>query len=269
MVIKTFYINQDKTAYVKAYMLDNISGLAFCEKRPAVVIFPGGGYEFLSDREGEPIALQYLAEGYNAFVVNYTGNAKFPTSLVDAAYTFYKIRMRAEEFGVDKDKLAVLGCSAGGHLAGCLATMWSDTQIVKSIGCEPADLRPNAAILCYPVISGVTAPHEGSFRVLLGEDASRSDLSRLSLENRVTPKTPPVFLWATANDDCVPAHNSLVMAKACISNKVPVELHMYDEGPHGLSTCDKATGWHEMFYLDNCRRWIKLSVEFLNKYMNV
>lgn len=269
MTIKTFYINQEKTAFVKAYMLDNISGLKFCEKRPGIIIFPGGGYEFCSDREGEPIALQYLAQGYNAFVVNYTCNAKFPTSLVDAAYTFYKVRMRAEEFGVDKEKLAVLGCSAGGHLAGCLATMWGDVQITKAIGCEPEDLRPNAAILCYPVISGVTAPHEGSFKVLLGEEASRSDLSRLSLENRVTPKTPPVFIWATANDDCVPAHNSLVMAKACISNKVPVELHMFDEGPHGLSTCDKATGWHEMFYLDNCRRWIELSVEFLNKYMNV
>ena len=269
MTIKTFFINSEKTAFVKAYMLDNISGLKFCEKRPAVIIFPGGGYEFCSDREGEPIALQYLAQGYNTFVVNYTCNAKFPASLIDAAYTFYKIRMRAEEFGVDKDKLAVLGCSAGGHLAGCLATMWSDVQITKAIGCEPDDLRPNAAVLCYPVISGVTAPHEGSFKVLLGEEPNRSDLSRLSLENRVTPKTPPVFIWATSNDDCVPAHNSLVMAKACISNKVPVELHMVDEGPHGLSTCDKATGWHEMFYLDNCKRWIQMSVEFLNKYMNV
>ena len=119
------------------------------------------------------------------------------------------------------------------------------------------------------MISGVTAPHEGSFRILLGEEASRSDLSRLSLENRVTPKTPPVFIWATANDDSVSAHNSLVMAKACVSNKVPVELHLFDEGPHGLSTCDKATGWNEAFYLDNVRRWIPLSAEFLAKYMNV
>lgn len=269
MTIKTFFINQDKTAFVKAYLPDHIAGLAFCEKRPAVVIFPGGGYEYCSDREGEPIALQYLAAGYAAFVVNYTCNVRFPASLNDAAYIFHKIRSRAEEFKVDRDKIAVLGCSAGGHLAGCLATMWNDIQLIKSIGCEAEDLRPNAAVLCYPVISGVTAPHEGSFRVLLGDDASRSDLSRLSLENRVTPKTPPVFIWATANDDCVSAHNSLVMAKACISNKIPVELHLFDEGPHGLSTCDKPTGWNEAFYLDNCRCWIKLSVEFLNKYMNV
>jgi esterase/lipase len=269
MTIKTFNINTDKTAFVRAYLPDSIAGLPFCEKRPAVLIFPGGGYEYCSDREGEPIALQYLALGYAAFVVTYSCNERFPEPLMDAAYIFYKIRMRAEEFKIDPQKMAVLGCSAGGHLAGCLATMWSDIALTKTIGCEPEDLRPNAAILCYPVISGVTAPHEGSFKVLLGEDASRSDLSRLSLENRVTPKTPPVFIWATANDDCVSAHNSLVMAKACVSNKVPVELHLFDEGPHGLSTCDKATGWNEAFYLRNVREWIPMSVEFLAKYMNV
>lgn len=269
MTIKTFNINTDKTAFVRAYLPDSIAGLPFCEKRPAVLIFPGGGYEYCSDREGEPIALQYLALGYAAFVVTYSCNERFPEPLMDAAYIFYKIRMRAEEFKIDPQKMAVLGCSAGGHLAGCLATMWSDIALTKTIGCEPEDLRPNAAILCYPVISGVTAPHEGSFKVLLGEDASRSDLSRLSLENRVTPKTPPVFIWATANDDCVSAHNSLVMAKACVSNKVPVEIHLFDEGPHGLSTCDKATGWNEAFYLRNVREWIPMSVEFLAKYMNV
>ena len=101
MTIKTFFINQEKTASVKAYLPDSIAGLQFCEKRPGVVIFPGGSYEFCSDREGEPIALQYLARGYAAFVVTYTCNARFPAALTDAAYTFYKIRMRAEEFHID------------------------------------------------------------------------------------------------------------------------------------------------------------------------
>lgn len=269
MTVKTFSINPEKTAFVRAYLPDRISGVPYCEKRPSVVIFPGGGYDHCSEREGEPIALQYLAEGFAAFAVTYTCNARFPAALMDAAYTFYKIRMRAEEFGIDPNKIAVLGCSAGGHIAGCLATMWNDNMLIKTIGCSPEDLRPNAAVLCYPVISGVTSPHEGSFKVLLGEDASRSDLSRLSLENRVTPKTPPIFLWHTANDNSVSAHNSLVMAKACISNKIPVELHMFDDGPHGLSTCDKSVARDENAIRPACRRWIKLSVEFLNKYLDV
>ncbi len=269
MNIKTFYLNNEKTVYMKAYLLDDVDNIPWCQKRPAILIFPGGGYEFCSAREAEPVAMRYLAEGYNAFVLYYTCNKKYPAAFINAAYALYKIRMRADEFGVDKNKIAVWGASAGGHLAGCIATMWTDSNITKALGCEPEDIRPNAAILCYPVISGITNPHQGSFNVLLGEGADHSDLSRLSLENRVTPKTPPIFLWCTANDDCVPAHNSLVMAKACVSNGVPVELHMWDEGPHGLSTCDKVTGWNEYFYRDNCKEWIDLSVKFLAKYMDV
>ena len=269
MTVKTFSINPEKTAFVKAYLPDIITGISYCEKRPAVVIFPGGGYNCCSDREGEPIALQYLAAGFTAFVVTYTCNARFPAALIEAAYTFRKIRLRAEEFHIDPEKIAVLGCSAGGHLAGCLATMWNDNMIVKTIDCAPEDVRPNAAVLCYPVISGVTSPHTGSFEVLLGSEPSRSDLSRLSLENRVTPKTPPIFIWATANDGTVSAHNSLVMAKACISNKIPVELHLFDDGPHGISTCDKPIAHDDGYLKANVRRWIKMSIEFLNKYMNV
>lgn len=269
MTVKTFSINPEKTAFVKAYLPDAVGDIKYCEKRPSVVIFPGGGYEHCSDREGEPIALQYLAAGYAAFVVTYSCKKLFPAPLNEAAYTFYKIRLRAEEFCIDPNKIAVLGCSAGGHLAGCLATMWNDISLVKTIGCTAEELRPNAAILCYPVISGVTAPHEGSFKNLLGEEPSRSDLSRLSLENRVTPKTPPIFIWATANDNSVSAHNSLVMAKACISNKIPMEIHIFDDGPHGISTCDKSTGKNEYYYQPHVRQWIPLSIEFLNKYLNV
>lgn len=269
MITKTFYLNQEKTTQMKAYLLDAVESVQWCNKRPAILILPGGGYEYCSAREAEPIAMRYLAEGYNAFVLNYTCCKQYPASLVDAAYAIYKIRARADEFGIDKGKIAVWGASAGGHLAGCLATMWGDEGLLKKIGCTAEELRPNAAILNYPVISGITMPHVGSFKVLLGDNPSKADLSRLSLENRVTPKTPPIFIWCTANDDCVPAQNSLVMAKACVSNKVPVEFHMFDEGPHGLSDCSKVTGWNEYFYNNNCKQWIKMSVAFLEKYMNV
>ena len=269
MTVKTFSINPDKTAFVKAYLPDAMTEIKYCEKRPSVVIFPGGGYEYCSEREGEPVAFQYLAAGYAAFVVSYSCKKPFPAPLNDAAYTFYKIRMRAEEFCIDPNKIAVLGFSAGGHLAGCLATMWNDVSVVKTIGCTAEELRPNAAVLCYPVISGVTSPHEGSFKVLLGEEPTRSDLSRLSLENRVTPKTPPIFIWATANDASVSAHNSLVMAKACISNKIPMELHLFDEGPHGIATCDKPIARTAKDVNEHVREWIPLSVRFLNNLTNI
>ncbi len=269
MTTKTFYLNNERTAYVKAYLLDRVETIEWNSKRPAILIFPGGGYEFCSAREAEPIAMHYLAQGYNAFVLYYEVGKKYPAAFTNAAYAMYKIKMRAEEFGIDKNKIAVWGASAGGHLAGCLATMWSDSNIARAIGCETEDLRPAAAVLCYPVISGITSPHKGSFNVLVGEDASPGDLSRLSLENRVTPKTPPIFLWCTANDDLVSAHNSIVMAKACVSNGVPVEMHLYDEGPHGLSDCSKNTGWNEYFYDTRCVEWIKHSIDFLAKYLDL
>ncbi len=269
MTIKTFYLNNERTAYVKAYLLDMVESIEWGKKRPAIIIFPGGGYSHCSAREGEPIAMHYLAEGYNAFVLHYTTNRKYPAAFANAAYTMYKIRMRADEFHIDKNKIAVWGASSGGHLAGCLATMWSDSGIVKAIGCEPEDIRPTAAVLSYPVVSGVTSPHKGSYDILLGENPPRSDISRLSLENRVTPKTVPTFVWCTADDDSVSAHNSLVFVKACVSNKVPVELHIFDTGPHGISDCSKNTGLNEAFYNENCRQWIKLSIKFLEKYMNV
>lgn len=269
MNIKTFYLNSEKTVIMKAYLLGQVESIEWCKKRPAILILPGGGYQYTSEREAEPIAMHYLAEGYNAFILYYTCNERYPAAFMNAAYAMYKLRMRADEFGIDRNKIAVWGASSGGHLAGCMATMWNDDNMLETLGAAPEDIRPNAAILCYPVISGITNPHKGSFDVLLGKDASHGELSRLSLENRVSPKTPPIFLWCTANDDSVPAQNSLVMAKACVSNKVPVELHMFDEGPHGLATCDKVTGWNDHFYLPGCKTWIELSIKFLEKYMNV
>ncbi len=269
MTVRTFYLNNEKTVYMRAYLLGQVDSIEWCKKRPAILILPGGGYEHCSEREAEPVAMRYLAEGYNAFVLYYSCKKRFPAALINASYAILKIRMRAEEFGIDPNKVAVWGASSGGHLAGCTATMWNDHNVLMALGCEPEDIRPNAAVLCYPVISGITNPHVGSFKILIGDNPTHSELSRLSLENRVSPKTPPIFLWCTADDDCVPAQNSLVMAKACVANKVPCELHMYDSGPHGLSTCDKITGWNEYFYLDNCKQWIPLSIKFLEKYMGV
>ncbi|MBP5606601.1 MAG: alpha/beta hydrolase [Ruminiclostridium sp.] len=269
MNIKKYYLNSERTVIMKTYLLDQVETIEWCRRRPAILILPGGGYEYCSEREAEPVAMQYLAQGYNAFVLYYTVGEKYPAALRDAAYALCKIRLRADEFGIDPHKIAVWGASSGGHLAGCLATMWNDPKIAELVGCTAEEMRPNAVILSYPVISGIKSPHKGSFDILIGKDAEFSELSRLSLENRVSPKTPPVFIWCTADDDCVSAQNSILMAKACISNKVPVELHIFDKGPHGLSTCDKASGWNESYYNENCRQWIDMSVKFLERYMKV
>ena len=235
--------------------------------RPAVVIFPGGGYDYTSDREAEPVANAYLAAGYSAFVVRYAvgADAKHPHPLLDAAAALALVRARAEEFHIDPQKVAVCGFSAGGHLAAHIGTQWHLPLLRETLGGESADFRPDAMVLCYPVISGIRSPHLHSFLNLTGPDPAQETLARLSCEESVDGRTPPAFLWHTANDTCVPVENSLVMAGALAKAGVTAELHLFPKGNHSLSVCTRETaggGSAERIY-PYVGRWVALSVEFL------
>ena len=235
--------------------------------RPAVVIFPGGGYDYTSDREAEPVANAYLAAGYSAFVVRYAVgvDAKHPHPLLDAAAAVALLRARAEEFYIDPHKIAVCGFSAGGHLAAHIGTQWHLPLLRETLGGESADFRPDAMVLCYPVISGIRSPHLHSFLNLTGPDPAQETLARLSCEESVDGRTPPAFLWHTANDTCVPVENSLVMAGALAKAGVPVELHVFPNGLHGLSVCtyETAAGGSEDRVYPYVARWVPWSVRFL------
>ena len=235
--------------------------------RPAVVIFPGGGYDYTSDREAEPVANAYLAAGYSAFVVRYAvgADARHPHPLLDAAAAVALLRARAEEFYIDPHKIAVCGFSAGGHLAAHIGTQWHLPLLRETLGGESADFRPDAMVLCYPVISGIRSPHLHSFLNLTGPDPAQETLARLSCEESVDDRTPPAFLWHTANDTCVPVENSLVMAGALAKAGVPVELHVFPNGLHGLSVCtyETAAGGSEDRVYPYVARWVPWSVRFL------
>ena len=235
--------------------------------RPAVVIFPGGGYDYTSDREAEPVANAYLAAGYSAFVVRYAvgADARHPHPLLDAAAAIALLRARAEEFYIDPHKIAVCGFSAGGHLAAHLGTQWHLPLLRETLGGESADFRPDAMVLCYPVISAIRGDHLYSFLNLTGPDPAQETLARLSCEESVDGRTPPAFLWHTANDTCVPVENSLVMAGALAKAGVTAELHLFPKGNHSLSVCTRETaggGSAERIY-PYVGRWVALSVEFL------
>lgn len=267
MLIRTFYLNERKTVCLRAYLLDRIGGISFTDARPAVLICPGGGYTNVSDREAEPIAMQFLARGFHAFVLTYSVHKRHPQPLINAAWALANIRTRAKEYRINPEQIAVVGFSAGGHLAGHLASTWQDPMLSRHVGMPGTMFRPNAAVLCYPVISAVTKPHEGSFQELLGPSPSREKQLEVSLEYRVTSSMPPTFLWHTATDDCVPAENSLVLARACVAHKVPCELHLYDEGPHGMSDCSRATAYTPAQNNPHCAEWLPLAMTFLEKYM--
>ncbi len=214
----------------------NMDVVAARRSRPAVLVIPGGGYNHVSPREAEPIALRFCAQGYGAFILRYSVKpVGFPAALREAAMAMRYIREHGQEMGVDPHMVAAVGFSAGGHLCGCLGTMY-DAPELADIGAA-ALLRPDALGLCYPVAVSWGRTHENSFKILAGEDKALWD--RLSLDRRVRPDMPPVFLWHTRWDTDVPVRNSLLLASALEEAGVCFTLHIYNKGPHGLSTADE------------------------------
>lgn len=203
--------------------------------RPAVLILPGGGYGHVSEREAEPIALRFVARGWNAFVLTYSvAPHKFPVALRQAAAAMRWIRENAADLEVDPGKVAAMGFSAGGHLCGTLGTLF-DCPEVADLG-SPEQLRPDALGLCYPVAVSWGRTHDGSFDNLCGEDSGLRQ--RLSLDRLVRPDMPPVFLWHTRDDATVPVRNSLILAQKLEEAGIDFAMHIYRRGEHGLSTAD-------------------------------
>lgn len=204
-------------------------------RRPGVLILPGGGYEHISQRESEPVALRFAARGWVPFVLTYSvAPARFPTQLREAALAMRYIRENAGDFEVDPAGVAAVGFSAGGHLCGMLGTLFDAPELADIAPAEV--LRPDALGLCYPVAVSWGRTHAASFENLTGgeEDLAR----RLSLDGLVRGDMPPVFLWGTRDDNSVPCRNTLQLALALDEAGVDFALHLYRHGKHGLSTAD-------------------------------
>ena len=255
--------------YVELYLPYNMTEMHHeNRKRPCMVVCPGGGYGMCSQRESEPIALKFLQEGFNVFVITYSvAPHRFPTQLRQVAALMELIYNNADEWNCDTSKIAIIGFSAGGHLAAHYSTMFDCTEVRAVF---PESKSVNASILCYPVISAeeVTA-HMGSFENLLGHKPdNQAEIDYFSCDKNVKPTTPPAFLWHTAEDSCVPLKNSLLYAEALWRNNVPVELHVYPFGGHGLSTCDSQTiddmtsvYDYNSAWIPAAKKWLKLIFE--------
>jgi acetyl esterase/lipase len=222
----------------------------------AVVVCPGGGYGGRAAHEGEPIARFFNGAGFQAFVVDYRVQPnRNPAPLMDAARAVRIVRQRAAEWKIKPDKIAILGFSAGGHLAGSLSVFFDAGDAASSDPIAKQSSRPDAAVLCYPVISSGEFAHKGSFDNLLGPDATPEQREAMSLELHVRPDTPPTFLWHTAADSGVPVENSLMMARALHDKKVPFELHVYPEGRHGLGLSPDDP--HVATWSKLCAEWLR------------
>ena len=238
--------------------------------RPAVIICPGGGYEFLSQRESDPVVASFLAAGFNTYLLRYSigEHALGPNPAVDAARAVRWVRAHADEHGVDPTRVALLGFSAGGHVAGMLGTHWDDADLVAAERAEyealvaegvaansgllDFDSRPDAIVACYAV-----------FSMNWVDRRSRPGLTFGDCIEAVSQATPPTFLWTTNEDATVPPTQSLRFATALAREGVEFEYHHFDRGAHGLSTATPLANADRAALPENAHAWLALCLAWL------
>lgn len=257
----------EKYADLALFLLPASESLPHRAEKPLVLVCPGGAYSYCSDREAEPIAAKYLAAGFHAAVLRYhCAPAVFPTALLELAWSVKTIRKFAKQWHVNPDAVFVCGFSAGGHLAASLGTLWNETFLQKALG--NGEWMPNGQILGYPVITMGEYTHQGSRENLIGGRMSDEMTHLLSLEERVDEHTIPTFLWHTAEDGSVPVQNSLMYAAALASHHVPFELHVFEKGAHGLSTCEDITSDLGNETVPDNQSWVDMSIRFIRRHLS-
>ncbi len=266
MRYEKFYLSEtNKDIHLECMLYTPCETLPSLKVRPAVVVCPGGGYNLCSDREADPVAMYYSAAGYHVFLLRYSikEEAVYPNSLIDLCHAMKLIRDHADEWGVDKERIALCGFSAGGHLAASLGVHWTEERIHKASGCTADDIRPNALILVYPVISTSWMENTGNLARIIGDGDYDKTYRDLNLHACVNKDTPQTFLAHTFRDCAVPVTDSLKFATALDDAKIPFELHIFPNGGHGMGLGTDLTpgGGSDPSFA----QWMGLSVSWLDR----
>lgn len=234
------------------------------ENSPTILIFPGGAYTHYGEREAEPVALRFMQMGFNTAVLRYSLVPNtFPNQLIEGCLAVCYLRENAKALGFG-NKIAVMGFSAGGHLAGCVATLNSH-QIVREV-IKDRNARPDLAVLCYPVLISNEDYISDSIKGVSGGDKQIIEL--LSLDKQVDEKTPPCFIWTTFDDGGVPMQNSVRFSLALRKVNVKHELHVFEHGRHGLSLATKETaveGFEKELIIPSVAKWVNMAEEFIKR----
>lgn len=284
----------DGEAFLTAYLLERRPEIAMSSQRPAVLICPGGGFMNLSIRETEPLAMAFAAQGFQTFVLHYhtaqTGGMGWPQPLLDLALALRTVREHAGEWNLAPSQIAVLGASAGGNVCANLAVHWQDALLTDALGGSSELYRPDAVILTY-ALAGLAAQREGVARDPAAdvphpvyhntlrdfnakmEQALRGGVSPAAGQSDpcdpaqwVTNAMPPVFLWHTSMDEMVYVGNSLSFCQELHRRRLPFELHVFEEGPHGLSLSTKATAGKPEDLVPDNEVWLPLALRFLRRH---
>lgn len=251
------------------YVLDNVAAQAE-RKRPAIIICPGGGYEFCADRESEPVAIAFTARGYQAFVLDYTvldeteiaaGRCLLPAPQRDLAHAVSTVRAHADEWGIDSDSIIILGFSAGGHLCASYSALSRRQEFAADLCLTCEEIAVNAQVLCYAAVDLASGwPRNPEHVRTMCSDAVAELVTTQHLVDAMTPRT---FLWHTAEDATVPVHNAYIYADALATAGVDHECHVFHRGRHGLSLATTESSKAPEYEDAHIARWLDLVVEWL------
>lgn len=242
------------------------------DNKPAVIVLPGGGYIAPAPREGEPVAEYFARMGYLGCVLNYSTmhpdfndysnqlnpHTVFPEPLRELAAAIKLLRERAGEFGIDRDRIALIGFSAGGHLAANYCNFWDTPGEMGEYGEDREAIRPNACVLCYAATYMSEAKGGTMAHAAFGQKQNpQEELDRYNAQYHISKSTPPTFIWHTADDAVVPVGQSYDMARAMSEQGVPHELHVFSSGPHAAALSPGLPA----------QPWPELADAFLKRYM--
>lgn len=259
---KVYFDESDSDAFLEIYIPDRIGQ----QKYKALMVIPGGGYHMVySFREGEPIALAFIPYGFSTFVLHYSVKKKpFPSHLIQASKAIKHIKDNAEQYNIDPSQVFTVGFSAGGHLAASLGTMWDMKDIYDEVNMPFGYNRPAGMILMYPVLTGDF--FQSSFRNLwLTQDPSEAQLNQVSIPKHVRKDTAPAFIVHTCTDEAVDVRGSLALADALADQRIPFELHIYPDAPHGVALANEFTKYdNEKWCNESISQWVKNAVLWID-----
>lgn len=266
---EVIYLSEDKRVTLTTYLHEKTQVLWNNrdewqpKRRPAIIICPGGGYVFLSQREGEPVAMAFMQQGYQAFVLHYSIHeaSAYPGPLEDISKAVWLIRSHAEEWGIDPNQIAVGGFSAGGHVSAMLATQWNTPGLCRRLGIPEGGNKPNAQVLCYAPVDLTDLMSRGV--EVTGSAMLSRQTPQANIIDYVSEETAPAFLWMT-REDMLNCDGYMRFAMKLHKNNIPFEMHVFGEGPHGMSLSNNqvAYGYHTPVNVD---RWFPLCIGWLNK----
>ncbi len=273
MICETINFTDDGRVNLRTYIHDESDANGLKRRRPAIIIMPGGAFSYLAAAEGEPVALTFLAKGFNTFVMSYSVGdyCKYPDVLEEISKAIREVRSHADEWNIDPDAIVLMGFSAGACMAALSATQWNTPGLCERLGVSFEDIKPNAAVIAYaPWDNTNTIQRDPEFFNPNAAAIAKDCTPELDFINYAGTHMPPMFIWHNRYDKFVPAINPVMIAAKLYELKLPFELHIFQGGEHGMSVCNSLSSFTEEKKKlceenPNVGLWVPMCENWINK----